>query len=216
MTRSRPTHRFAGLAANRLRVALVLVVAVAAFCATAGPASAATFVKARQGNAHYEPRGIAVDANGHVYVGNTDLNQIEKLTADLAYRGDWGRGRLDGPDDIAVDAHGHVYVADAPNHRIEKFSAGGAFLTAWGSRGSGAGQFIDPVDIAVDAHGHVYVADRWNNRIQKFSADGAFLTTWGSQGSGNGEFRGPYRIAVDGHGNVYVTDRHRVQKFSQP
>ena len=134
MSRSRPMQRCAGIAGNRGRVALALalVVALAALCTTAAPASAATFVRSwgsfgwGHGQFGY-PEGVAVDANGHVYVPDTDNNRIEKFTADGAFLTAWGsKGRGDGqfayPQGVAVDAHGHVYVADTQNHRIEKFS----------------------------------------------------------------------------------------------
>ena len=69
----------------------------------------------------------AVDANGHVYVADTDNNRIEKFTNDGAFLDTWGssgsgHGQFNHPEGVAVDAHGHVYVVDTNNHRIEKFS----------------------------------------------------------------------------------------------
>src|SRR5882757_7240253 len=97
MSRSRPMQRCAGIAGNRGRVALALalVVALAALCTTAAPASAATFVRgwgshgSGQGQFVY-PRGVAVDANGHVYVVDTYNDRIEKFSADGAFLRAWG------------------------------------------------------------------------------------------------------------------------------
>src|SRR5436309_1476738 len=137
MSRSRPTQRFAGSAANHLRVVLALVVTLAALGASAGAASAATSVTAW---ASHDPRAVAVDAHGHVYVGDTGNNRIEKFTADGTFITAWGskgsgHGQFNHPDGVAVDTHGHVYVADTNNNRIEKFGADGAFVGAWGSTG---------------------------------------------------------------------------------
>jgi tripartite motif-containing protein 71 len=111
---------------------LVLVVALAALCATAVPASAATFVRSwgTSGNGHGQfddPVGIAVDAHSQVYVADSGNNRIEKFTTDGDFLHAWGTygtgyGQFRNPEGVAVDAHGHVYVADSGNNRIEKFS----------------------------------------------------------------------------------------------
>src|SRR5258707_4719660 len=92
MSPSRARQRCAGIAADRGRVALALalVVALAALCTTAAPASAATFVRSwgSFGSGHgqfFHPKGVAVDAHGHVYAADTNNNRIGKVTADSAF-----------------------------------------------------------------------------------------------------------------------------------
>ena len=149
------------------------------------------------------PRGVAVDGNGNVYVADTNIHCIQKLSPDGILLAKWGSegsgdGQFSGPYGIAVDKKsGNVYVADTGNSRIQKFSLDGVFLAKWGSEGSGDGQFSKPYGVAVDESGNVYVTDTENNRIQKFSPDGGFLVKWGSTGSGNGQFYKPFGLAVD-------------------
>ena len=169
-----------------------------------------------------EPRGIAVDAQGNVYVADTSNHRIQKFDSNGNFVTKWGatRGSGDGqfsaPVDVAVDTQGNVYVADNYNYRIQKFTSGGTFLAKWGTQGSGDGQFNSANGIGLDSGGNVYVADYGNNRIQKFDSNGTFLSKFGTQGSGDGQFNGPNDVAVDAQGNSYVADytsNNRIQKF---
>ena len=99
------------------------------------------------------PQGIAVDAQGNVYVGDAFNHRIRKITpagvvSTLAgsgpstYAGSNGGGYVDGPGNtarfkgpsgVAVDAQGTVYVADYGNERIRKISPAGVVSTLAGS-----------------------------------------------------------------------------------
>jgi DNA-binding beta-propeller fold protein YncE len=72
------------------------------------------------------PRGVAVDALGIVYVGDTSNDRFARFTADGDFQEHWGTlgegpNRFDGPRGIAVDARGHVYIADTGANRIKKY-----------------------------------------------------------------------------------------------
>lgn len=166
-----------------------------------------------------EPRGLAVDADGFIYVANTAGHNIVKFDPS-------GQEVLDmvgalEPDNfyfrpigIAVDSErGIVYSADGKN--IQTLDTRGAQLdVSWGEPEGGAFGTIS--GIALDGEGNLFVADYLSNKVQKFNPDGELLTSWGTKGSGAGEFKGASAIAVDALGNVYVTDggNHRVQKFA--
>jgi len=138
------------------------------------------------------PRGVAVDASGHVYVADGSNHRIRKITLE---NGQWSVSTLAGstkgsengtgteaqfhyPRDVAVDASGHVYVADGSNHLIRKITPAGEVSTLAGSgragsangRGTSA-QFDNPLGVAVDSSGHVYVADKFNHRIRKITLE---------------------------------------------
>lgn len=164
----------------------------------------------------FEPRGIAVDAAGHVYVADAGNHRIQKFDADGRFVSQWGgpgksRGRFNRPMGVAVDALGNVYVADSGNHRIQKFNAGGSFITLWGERGSADGQFDGPAGLAVDAYRNVYVADPGNERLQIFESDGTFI----SKVEPAGLRVSPVAVAVDEEGNIYIADDRSglVRKF---
>lgn len=181
-----------------------------------------------------DPKGIATDLSGDVFVADTGNDRIQKfhfsslcpvgtdINPGICAAETWGSsgnddGKFSSPTAIAVDFLGNVYVADSGNNRIQKFTNTGNFTTKWGSPGSGNGEFKTPSGLAVDSSGNVYVADTGNNRIQKFDSNGKFITKWGSPGSGTGQFNVPYAIAIDSSsGNVYVADlgNHRIQAFA--
>ncbi len=152
-----------------------------------------------------EPRGIAVDRAGNVWVANFGNNRIDVFDANLGFlrafgkRGE-GPGEFRDPCGIAIAPNGEVFVADTWNQRVQVFDGEGKFLRQW------SGDFYGPRGIAVGPYGSVYVADTGNGRIAKFSPDGAALARWGKKGSGDGEFYEPVGIAVGADGRVYVAD----------
>jgi len=167
-----------------------------------------------------DPRGIAVDNSGNVYVSDYSDNRVQKFRSDGTFITQWGstgsgNGQFNGPSGVAIDNAGNVYVT---GDRIQKFTSTGTFLAVWAGSGSVPGQFSNPQGITGDSAGNVYVADSGNNRIQKFTSTGTYLTQWGSPlyGSGVGQFEYPSGIVVDSAGNVYVADTNndRIQKYT--
>lgn len=206
---------------------------VSTFVGTAGAAGStdATGAAARLNG----PVGVAVDASGNVYVGDSNNHTIRKVTAagvttTLAGQagssgsadGTGGAARFNTPQHVAVDGAGNVYVADGSNHIIRKITSGGVVTTLAGlagapgtSDGTGsAARFNYPRGIAVDASGNVYVGDHTNHAIRKITAAGVVTTFAGSAGvSGSGDGTGaaarfylPFGVAVDSGGNVFVGD----------
>jgi sugar lactone lactonase YvrE len=147
----------------------------------------------------YEPRGLAFDSQGNLYIADTWNARVVKYSADLRPIASWGSGDMDlgdgrratitegdparnaaaplgffGPRGIAVDAADNVYIADTGNKRIVVTDSNGQFLYQFGGAGSAPGQFNEPTSLAFDAAGNLYVADTWNGRVQVFGrgADG--------------------------------------------
>lgn len=157
------------------------------------------------------PRGIAVDAQGTLYITDDRTHRVQMFDRAGNLLGGWGRfgsqpGEFNAPIGIAVDDVGNVYVADTGNLRIQKFTAGGSFLLEWGSPGplpgSEPGDLVSPFYLAVDAAGDVFVTD--GSRVQKFDSDGNLLVSWGSLGSAPGQFRRASGITVGPDQTVYV------------
>lgn len=160
-----------------------------------------------------EPRGIAIDGSGTVYVCDTFNRRIQKFATDSTYLGQLfvppGTAAAQ-PYDVAIDLSGNLYVADIANPSVVKLDPGGGFVARLGS-----GELSAPWSVAVDGAGMIYVADRTNHRIVKFGPTGANAGGWGTEGSGPGQFIWPRGVHVDAQGAIYVTDQiHRVQKFT--
>ncbi|MCE2994181.1 MAG: IPT/TIG domain-containing protein [Cyclobacteriaceae bacterium] len=79
-------------------------------------------------------KGIAIDANGNLYVADENSHRIRKITpagvvSTLAGTGSEGfadgagsTAQFNYPTGVAVDANGNVYVADKDNHKIRKIT----------------------------------------------------------------------------------------------
>jgi|SRR6476661_1529599 len=96
------------------------------------------------------PTGVAVDARGTVYVGDSGNNTLRQINPagdvrtvagtphTLGQRdGAGAAARFDNPMGVAVDVAGTVYVCDAGNHCIRTVSSTGSVRTLAGSRPGG-------------------------------------------------------------------------------
>ncbi len=186
------------------------------------------------------PRGVAIDSAGSLYVADAFNHRIRKITSAgvvTTFAGSGTSGYQDGngatarfayPYGVAVDASGTVYVADTNNHRIRKITSGGVVSTLAGTGMSGyqdgngaTARFDTPYGIAVDESGVVYVADTNNNRIRKIQPSGDVTTLVGAnsgyaEGSGTAAlFNTPRGITITSAGVLYAADtnNHRIRKI---
>jgi C1A family cysteine protease len=181
------------------------------------------------GDAHFdEPRGVAFDADGDIYVADTVNNRVQIFNADGSYRATlgtgWGSGDYEfkSPQGVEVDADGTVYVADSDNHRVQIYDGSLTYVATLGvaeEAGSDNEHLEWPLDVAVGEDGDIYVADGRNHRVQRYRSDGTYhhtLGTTGEPGDDFAHFDEPSGVALDAAGNVYVADRFndRVQVFN--
>ncbi|MDR3764007.1 MAG: SMP-30/gluconolactonase/LRE family protein [Acidobacteriota bacterium] len=168
----------------------------------AGDGSAATAAELSQ------PRGVAVDASGNLYIADTNNVRVRKVNAStgvistVAGNGGYGyngdgiaatSASLNGPYSVVVDASGNLYFSDSYNQRIRKVTAAtGLISTVAGNGGSGyngdgiaatSATLSNPAGIAVDASGNLYIADTGNNRIRKVTATTGLISTVAGNGT---------------------------------
>jgi len=150
----------------------------------------------------YYPWGVAVDASGNLFIGDSSNQRIRKVDTNGiittvagkgsdGYSGDGGaatNASLSYPLGVAVDAFGNLFIADQGNYRIRKVDTNSIITTvagngSYGHTGDGgpatnAGLGY-PYDVAVDAAGNLFIADQFNNRIRKVDTNGIITTVAG-------------------------------------
>ena len=193
------------------------------------------------------PRGVALAADGRVFVADELNSRIRVISADGATvstyagsgifglaNGSTSTARFNTPRGVAVAADGRVFVADAFNHRIRVISADGATVSTYAGDGvqsfadgsTTTAQFDSPTDVVVASDGRVFVADTGNNRIRVISADGAFVSTYAGSGTATQtnepqalqaaldiDLGTPQRMTLAPDGRLFFTDSdsHRIR-----
>ena len=165
-----------------------------------------------------EPRGLAADSSGNIYVADTKNSRIQVFDESGRPLRQFGRkgpgeGELNEPCGVAVDPEGDVWVADTWNHRVVRFGPGGEFRAAFGDP---EGSLFGPRAVVV-SRDSVLVADTGNKRIVRFDREGKKLGEWGGAGTGPGQLVEPVGLAANAAGQLFVADtgNHRIQVFDR-
>ncbi|HVQ53843.1 MAG TPA: SMP-30/gluconolactonase/LRE family protein, partial [Thermoanaerobaculia bacterium] len=160
-----------------------------------------------------EPRGVAVDARGRVWVADFGHSRLRIFDAEGGPLGGWG-GRGSGEFGfkelcgVAIDGDA-LYVADTWNGRIQGYTIGGLLRAS-------VGELYGPRGVAVAPDGRVWVTDTGNHRVVSYDPLLQDPKSFGKRGTAAGEFTSPVGIAVAPSGLVYVADagNRRIQVLS--
>ncbi len=178
------------------------------------------------------PHGIAVDANGTVYVADTGNRRVLVLEfngpasqLELSYVGSLGENELSQPMEVAWDDRGTIF--NGRDDMIWVSDGGANELLAYRAQDFSAapvvryqsGELVLPAALAIGrfegrSDGNIYLADAGSRRLHRFYFDGQTLTAVNSI-AGEAEMV-PAGLATDHWGNVYLADAsyRRVQKYS--
>lgn len=166
-----------------------------------------------------EPTGVALDADGNVYVAEQGNHRIRKITPAgvvSTFAGSGTQGLTDGsgtvaefnaPAGLAIDDNDNLIVADHGNHAIRKIAPSGEVttLTGNGFSGNSSDKLNNPIAVAAADDGTIYIADR--NAVKVLNSSG--LSNRAILGNS------PYGLAIDKTTNaLYITyfESHLIYK----
>jgi len=120
-----------------------------------------------------KPSGIAVDAEGNLYVCDTLNDRVEVFDADGKFISTYGKngdgpGYFARPKGVAIDGDGHIWVADGVQDRVQVFNNEWQRLISFGGHGLLPGQFQGLVGITIDKNNRVFKSEIFPGRVQQF------------------------------------------------
>ena len=160
-----------------------------------------------------DPVGVAVDANGNLYVADEDNGRVLEYNTPFAACGSF------------------PCIGGAAN-RV--FGQGDDFTASnCDGGGASASTLCDPVAVAVDGGGNLYIADGFRSRVLEYNSPLTTDTTadmvfgqgnsFGATGCNNGGLSAsslcdPDGLAVDASGDLYIADsnNNRVLEYQTP
>jgi uncharacterized protein (TIGR03437 family) len=173
---------------------------------------------------------LALDADGHVYVGDPTLG-VRAISPDGSFR---TIGSIPNVFGLAFDPSGNLLIAGLYQvFRIARDSTqsvvAGTSTAAPSSSGDG-GPATSAVlnyvrDLAVDGSGNIYVTELFGFRVRKISTTGIISTVAGNGTeaySGDGgpaslaQLDIPWGVVADSGGNLYISDsgNHTIRKIA--
>jgi sugar lactone lactonase YvrE len=174
------------------------------------------------------PGGIALDADGNLYLSHFPAASINKdvypdrvsvVTPEGKLVRQWGQtgagpGEFNYPGGMAISPGGRLYVADQTNHRVQMFDLAGQFRGEWGRHGTQPGEFGGntsvrsraggPDFVALDRAGNVYTTEAMDGRVQKFSPEGKYLSSFGGLEDRPGSFGREFGPLGSMHGPIGI------------
>jgi len=159
----------------------------------------------------HDPRDVAVDPSGDVFVADTGNKRVVKFGPDGAFVTSWSdgpAGKFIEPSALAVAKDGLI-VDDSEAAHLYKFDFTGKLIPGFEHDLA----LSHPRGIGAAPDGTVFVADTGNSRILKVHSDGTSAGEFDTKGV---KLEQPSAVAFDDQSNVYSIEvaAKRIQKFS--
>jgi sugar lactone lactonase YvrE len=147
------------------------------------------------------PRGVAVDANGNVYVANHGNGTVSECTAAGNYAPAGCTvpiAGLGGPEGVAIDGTGNLWEGDSGSGNIIEFMAGSFSQVVAVPSGFGLLR-----GVAVDSNGNLWASDQATSHVEGFAPPFTISSTpFATLTNG---ITTPIGLSADGSGNLWVT-----------
>jgi RHS repeat-associated protein len=175
----------------------------------------------------YQPRGIAIDEKGNVWVVNSAGTLLQEFSSDGKHEpGDAAFGTANiynHPGGLAI-VENDLFVSESVAAQVSEYTTAGKSVGVFDSKSvNEGGKYNFVTAIAADPTIHaLYVTESGSlPRVQVFTAPHdethtpTFASNFGSAGSGNGQFSTPAGIAISPSGQIYVIDagNNRIQQW---
>jgi uncharacterized protein (TIGR03437 family) len=160
------------------------------------------------------PTGIAVDAAGDIFVGDSGNARVRRISASgiitTVAGGGTGMVYVEGGaatstefndiSGLALDASGNLFVSDSGDDVVRMVSPKGIVTTVagtgtYGYAGDGGpalqARLANPSGLTIDGLGNIFIADSSNSCVRKVAVDGTITTFAGTGFSGFSGDNGP-------------------------
>jgi sugar lactone lactonase YvrE len=149
-----------------------------------------------------QPTGVAVDAEGNLYVLElsgrlTRYDKASNYAPGTSFKAA-GKG-----GDVEVDAAGNIFAADPGALKVTRYDSEGK------ARRTMRGGLSSPIGIGVDLDCNAWITQIANRRVAKFSASGKLLATVDSAGTI------PEDVAFGPKGDLYLLSQSEVLRFAE-